>query len=160
MAGPQKATGMPATIMSRPRRARDPGLTVWDFRDTAWVICPRCAGPARSTHDADRGRFHLTCRHCAHMAAIPSGRARHSVECATDGRFGLPLYLTIRVRGHPLWVYNLAHLDALADWLGATLRERPVPGIYRNRTMMSRLPPWMSSAKARPYVMSALATLR
>ncbi len=25
---------------------------------------------------------------------------------------------------------------------------------------MSRLPPWMSSAKARPYVMSALATLQ
>jgi hypothetical protein len=79
---------------------------------------------------------------------------------ATDGRFVLPLYLTASVRGHQLWVYNLTHLDALTEWLGAPLRERPSSGPYRNQTMMSRLPDWMTSASARPHVLRALAKLR
>ncbi|MGE7419037.1 hypothetical protein [Methylobacterium tarhaniae] len=151
---------MRAAIMSRPRRARDIGLTIWDFREKIWVVCPSCAGPARVMDVAARERFRLVCLRCAHSAEGSTRGTPQRVGCATDGRFGLPLYLTARVRGQQLWVYNLAHLDALAEWLGANLRERPVQGLYRNRTMMSRLPPWMSSAAARPHVVRALAALR
>lgn len=145
--------------MSEPCRARDPGLTAWDFRDVVWVVCPHCAGPARSSVDAARQRFRLVCRRCAHVGELPSPDAGEWVGDATDGRFGLPLYLTTRVRGRLLWAYNPAHLDALAEWLGASLRERPRDGVHRNRTMMARLPPWMSSATARPHVVRALAAL-
>jgi hypothetical protein len=146
--------------MSEGHRARDPGLTAWDLNGWAWVVCPRCQGPARSADEVARGRFRLACRRCAHVAEMLSLGGSVRIGDATDGRFGLPLYLTTGVRGHRLWVYNVAHLDALAGWLGSTLRERPSSGVHRNKTMMARLPPWMTSARARPEIVKALAGLR
>ncbi|MGV3480166.1 MAG: hypothetical protein ACO1O3_09475 [Sphingobium sp.] len=77
-----------------------------------------------------------------------------------DGRFGLPLYLTARIGKHRLWAYNVAHIDALIDYLSATLRERPAATSLRNKTMMSRLPAWMKAASARPHILRALSGLR
>jgi hypothetical protein len=66
-------------------------------------------------------------------------------------------YLETQVGGETLWVNNLAHLDALEAYLGATIRERgPVAGL----TMMARLPAWMKSATMRPKVLRGLKTLR
>jgi hypothetical protein len=72
----------------------------------------------------------------------------------------LPLYLTEDVGGQQLWVHNLAHLEALAAWTGASLRERAVDSVYRNKTMASRLPHWMKTASARPRILKALDRLR
>ncbi|NCP17830.1 MAG: hypothetical protein GW855_01565 [Erythrobacter sp.] len=52
---------------------------------------------------------------------------------------------------------NLAHLDALEDWLGAKVRERgPQPGL----TMMAKLPRWMKASTNRDKVLRGLAQLR
>ena len=139
---------------------RDPGVTNYGMRRSIWVVCPHCCGPASSMEHEAEQRFRLVCRHCAHTAELPIFGTVESMGDSTDGRFGLPLYLTASVRGHQLWVYNLKHIDALAVWLGAALRERPSNCFHRNRTMMSRLPRWMSSASSRPHMMKALAKLR
>jgi len=69
----------------------------------------------------------------------------------------MPLYLQTQVAGETLWVDNLAHLDALEDWLGAKLRERgPQPGL----TMMAKLPRWMKASTNRDKVLRGLAQLR
>lgn len=148
--------------MSEPsaRRSRDSGGTVWDFRDHSWVVCPRCAGAARSTTDQAERRHRLVCGRCSHALEIDSPHLAHWIGDGTDGRFGLPLYLTEDVSGQELWVHNLAHLEALAVWIGASLRERAVDSTYRNKTMASRLPHWMKTASARPRILKALDRLR
>ncbi len=146
--------------MRPPFRSRDPGLSIRAFRDPIWVVCPRCQGPARSFRDEAGDRFRLVCRRCPRMAELQLRASPEGVGEDGDGRFGLPLYLTAPVRGHRLWVYNPVHLEALAGWLGASLRERSTSATCRNRTVMSRLPRWMSCAAARPDVMKALSDLR
>lgn len=141
-------------------RSRYPGKSVWEFRNPSWVVCPRCAGPARSTTNETERRHRLVCKGCAHVAELETPWLVQWVGDGTDGRFGLPLYLTIEVQGQDLWVHNLEHLDVLADWLGATLRERNVDGDIYNRAMMSRLPRWMKAASARPAVVKGLEALR
>ena len=68
-----------------------------------------------------------------------------------------PLFLQTQVAGETLWVDNLAHLDALEDWLGAKVRERPAD---RGLTMMARLPRWMKASTNREKVLRGLAQLR
>lgn len=142
------------------RRSNDTGETVWDIRGHSWVICPRCDGPARSTTDEPGRRFRLVCACCSHAAEKASPHLLQWIGDGTDGRFGLPLYLTEDVAGHSLWVHNLDHLDALSAWIGASLRERAVDGGYRNKSMMSRLPVWMKTASARPRIVKGLEKLR
>lgn len=100
--GRDAGTGRSAGPSRRGRAARAPGLTARDYGGTAWVVCPRCP-------------------YAAEVAS--SGRPRR-IGDGTDGRFDRPLHLATEVRGHRLWAYDLAHLDALAAWLGAALRER------------------------------------
>jgi len=126
-----------------PGRSADPGFTVEDFADLVWRHCPKCDGPARVTHEV---RCVLRCIKCGHLQ-------QHNQS-------DTPLYLTATVGGEELWVYNVAHLDALAEWLGASLRERSGDDGLVNKTMMSRLPRWMKSSKNRPKVIQALAKLR
>lgn len=143
------------------RTAPDPGLSTWQYRGEIWVVCPRCEGPARSTRDDSGKRHRLVCKRCGHAAAIHPFGMGEWVGGPTDGRFGLPLFLSATVRGNDLWVYNLGHLDALAAWIGAPLRGRaPLGEGYRNKTMMSRLPLWMKRATMRPHIVRALADLR
>lgn len=66
-------------------------------------------------------------------------------------------YLETQVAGETLWVLNLAHLDALEDWLGAKVRER---GSQPGLTMMARLPRWMKVSTNREKVLRGLANLR
>ena len=62
-----------------------------------------------------------------------------------------------QVAGETLWVLNLAHLDALEDWLGAKVRER---GPQSGQTMMAKLPRWMKASTNRSKVLRGLAQLR
>ena len=66
-------------------------------------------------------------------------------------------YLETQVAGETLWVLNLAHLEALEDWLGAKVRER---GPQAGLTMMARLPRWMKASTNRTKVLRGLAQLR
>jgi hypothetical protein len=126
-----------------PLRAADPGVMVEEFAGLVWRHCPKCDGPARVTHELHE---ELRSNKCGHLQ-------QHNQS-------DTPLYLSATVGGEELWVYNVAHLDALAAWLGASLRERSGDDGLVNKTMMSRLPRWMKSAKNRPKVIQALAKLR
>jgi hypothetical protein len=72
-------------------------------------------------------------------------------------RRGPSLYLTRDIGAHVLTVYNRTHLELLAAWLGAGLRERgPEAGL----TMMARLPRWMKAAGNRERIIKALDDIR
>jgi hypothetical protein len=75
-----------------------------------------------------------------------------------DPFFRRPLWLQTRCVGHILWAYDEEHVDALAAYVGAQLRERG--GLSPTRAMFARLPAWMKTAEHRAEIMAGLKTLR
>ncbi|HYJ81425.1 MAG TPA: hypothetical protein VEW26_01100 [Allosphingosinicella sp.] len=121
-------------------------------------------GPPVRSGAADTLLARVECPTCGHVGRYPAvpiepldvARAQAALRAFRCWPGGAP-YLSRRIGAHTLVVHNLAHLDALEQWLGAKLRERgPVAGL----TMMARLPRWMKAASARPEVLKALADIR
>ena len=125
-------------------------------------LCSHCraplpCGPLPTARAVDGKRLvRIKCRVCSKTVDYPATFA-FPPNAPFDREVWRPLYLRTTVSGHELAVDNLAHLDALEAWLGASLRERgPVAGL----TMMARLPAWMKSATMRPKIVRALRHLR
>ena len=148
---------------------RDPAAFLAGRADFAWMSwwnprCARCGRPTPQTvgQVASRHKRRLTvrshCQGCGHVSIMPARPARWAGHDARDPCFDLPLFLTEPVGGKLLWAHNRAHVELLASWLGAALRERSRPAYHR--TMMSRLPRWMKLASARPRLLRALDLLR
>lgn len=75
-----------------------------------------------------------------------------------DPYFQLPLWLQADCRGRLLWAYNAEHLDLLASYVAARLREHgPVLG---SMSMVERLPAWLKSAKNRDEILRATRRMR
>ncbi|MDH7974428.1 hypothetical protein QH494_19745 [Sphingomonas sp. AR_OL41] len=98
------------------------------------------------------------CAGCNHISLFPARPAVHASRDGYDPYFDLPLFLVEPVGRELLWAWNPAHVELLADWLGATLRERS--GTPYHWTMVSRLPGWMKIASMRQPVMRVLGHLR
>lgn len=106
-------------------------------------VCPACA----ATRD-----WLLARDHC-----IPSPGAGPELH-----GFGLSLWLQVACCGEVLWAYNLPHVAFLERYVGARVRsQRSVPRTFLgNRTLESRLPRWVLSAKHRGRVLRGLESLR
>jgi hypothetical protein len=124
---------------------------------------PRCSGCRRpliamnrpTGFERDRKLFvRVRCPNCCQTFDYP---ARYGWSPRYTPERKLSLFLVTQVAGQTLWVENLVHLDALEEYLGASLRERgPVAGL----TMMARLPAWMKASTNRVKVLRGLAQLR
>ncbi|WP_328673509.1 hypothetical protein [Streptomyces sp. NBC_00328] len=156
-----------------PVRHRDDGTWLVRFTGRMLVVCPRCGGRAVVVPVpgmAASGNFgdllfrprRLACAGCGAVAdwtaeerggglvgAVPGG--------TEDPFFRRPLWLQTRCAGRILWAYDEEHVDALAAYVGARLRERRASP---TRAMFARLPAWMKSAGHRDEVQAGLATLR
>ena len=145
-------------------RFEDTGQAARDFIDEVLVTCPRC-GQCAVSRPRDSGTTdpfaarRLTCAGCTYIAERDD--RRYAVGEGTDPHFHLSLWLQEPCCGRVLWAHNAEHLDFLAGFVGATLRERS-RGEYgwSNRSLASRLPAWMTSAKHRGDVLKAIARLR
>ena len=152
---------------------------IMDFGDSFLVECPKCS---RRATVIDRGqgfkpRILLTCAECGHFEewryrGVPvlstfTIKRRHikagqiTIRAAVDWYFHLPLWLQLNCCGETLWAYNERHLDFLESYVGAKLRERSFGEFgCSNKSLASRLPAWIKSAKNRPKIMKCLAKLR
>ena len=133
-----------------------------EFTDECWVACPRCGERAVSRAMGEpkwNGPRRLTCTRCAHVADWHGDRI--ATGDAHDPHFGLPLWLRAPCCGQTLWAYNPRHLDFLADYIGATLRERARGDHgWANASLASRLPKWMQLARHRDEVRKGIERLR
>ncbi|MFI6352842.1 hypothetical protein ACIBJF_09335 [Streptomyces sp. NPDC050743] len=156
-----------------PRRHRDQGEWLARFADRILVVCPRCGGRADVTERPGLPALQyysellfrprrLTCAACGASAeweaAVRGGGLVAAQLGGTEEPFFLrPLWLQTRCAGHVLWAYNAAHVDALAAYVGATLREG---GTGATRAMFPRLPRWTKEAGHRAEVLAGLERLR
>lgn len=98
------------------------------------------------------------CPHCKRTTTVPVNAVpvRNGNE-AIDPHFGQPLLFVDEGRHGCLWAYNLNHLDELRRYVAATLRERSSDA--GNKSMASRLPAWVKSAKNRASILKRIERL-
>ncbi|MEU8433803.1 hypothetical protein AB0F18_12915 [Streptomyces sp. NPDC029216] len=155
-----------------PLRHHDHGTWLVQFAGRVLVVCPRCGGRALVVPlpGLEKPKYfsgllfqprRLSCAGCGATAEWTAeergaGLVGAVVGGTEDPFFRQPLWLQTRCAGRALWAYNEEHVEALAAYVGARLRER-----YSSPTMamFARLPAWMKAAKHRDEVLAGLATL-
>ena len=151
-------------IRADDKKFSDNGITIYDFNDEFLVVCPRCASMARvipveiKSEKLNNRLFaprKLICLSCVHRD-IFNGRSI-GIGASVDWYFRLPLWLQISCCGETLWAYNLKHLEYLEKYVAAKIKAR-TPNT--NKSMASRLPGWIKSAKNRAEILKAIAKLR
>ena len=159
----------------------DDGRSLWNFdlwntADSFWVVCPGCT--SRATVDPETHHdVRFVCVQCGRSEIWQNrGRgavlfARHAasfspgtigIGAAVDWYFHYPLWLQTSCCGEVLWVYNLAHLAWLRQFVQAKQRTRvynPEHG-WSNRSVASRLPKWLKLAKNRDAILRAIDKLQ
>lgn len=161
--------------MNNPVRHYDSGRLLLEFAGQILVVCPRCGGRALNLRRPDlpapqywtqflyqpRRLVCVRCdvavdwtRHAGRSTRASSGQNIDRV----DPHFGQPLWLQTRCAGHILWALNVEHVEELAAYVGARLRERS--GSHSTSAMFARLPLWMKSADNRVRVLAGLDRLR
>lgn len=155
------------------RRFVDPGTSLDEMLDEILVVCPRCRAcaritpipPARSTEQIHAGLFaprRLVCAACSYTREWAEKRIMRSGSSTpvVDDFFGEPLWLQEPFDGRVLWAYNLRHLTLIEAYVAADLREHRRDPVWKNRSLINRLPRWISSAKNRERILKALEKLR
>ncbi|MCX5402593.1 hypothetical protein OHA37_01670 [Streptomyces sp. NBC_00335] len=170
---PSSSSASSETATTEPVRHRDHGTWLAQFTGRVLVVCPGCGGralvvprpglaePKYVRHLLFEPR-RLVCGGCGALAdwtAQQRGPALVGVSVGgtEDPFFRRPLWLQTRCAGRILWAYDLEHVEALAAYVGARLRERHTSPTL---SMFARLPAWMKSAARRDEVMAGLETLR
>ncbi|WP_339133674.1 hypothetical protein WJM95_30855 [Streptomyces sp. f51] len=156
-----------------PVRHRDDGTPLARFTGRMLVVCPKCGGRAlvvpRPGVEAPKyftellfQPRRLVCEGCGTVADRTAEQRGGALVGAVPGGtedpfFRRPLWLQTRCAGRILWAYDVEHVDALAAFVGARLRERRASP---TRAMFARLPAWMKAAEHRDEVLDGLAALR
>ena len=151
----------------------------YDFIKDILVFCPKCKQKAVvkvsefSFEKTNENEVRLICSHCGHSKILsekPTLKIYASNEKIISGRhyvvgggidpfFHLPLWLSENLNGNLFWAYNNQHMEFLENHIQAKLRERN--GIeYRNKSIGSRLPKWMTSRNNRELILKAIAKLK
>jgi hypothetical protein len=148
---------------------------IYAFAKNVLVVCPNCAGKALvraddfDTPKPQISEAKIVCTACGFNKTLENISKRKDDKqkrgnvlifgAPLDPFFHLPLWLQTEFSGEVLWAYNLAHLDFLAEHVGAKLRERN--GFQFNvRSVGARLPRWMTSKNNREAVLKAMEKLR
>ncbi|KYG74642.1 hypothetical protein EV198_0872 [Roseivirga ehrenbergii] len=137
------------------------------------VECPSCKAKAVVTSSPEnRAETRFTCVSCGSTKnwmgkanVFQTGSSQffsggilmgHPIDCY----FKYPLWYTTEVKGKVLFGYNKEHLTYLLNFISNKTRERqPNEHGWSNRSLESRLPKWMLSAKNREVIEKKLKEL-
>ncbi|MCU0240403.1 MAG: hypothetical protein MUC29_13265 [Pyrinomonadaceae bacterium] len=151
-------------IFSANHRFSDNGKLIYEFGEEFLVVCPKCNSLAKvglpetdsekinNRLFAPRKVFCLSC-----LFRDTWTKKQISIGGNFDWYFGLPLWLQISCCGETLWAYNYKHLEFIENYVSANLRER-TPNL--NKSVASRLPKWIKSAKNRDEILKAIKKLK
>lgn len=130
------------------RRFQDSGEALYHFEEYRIIECPKCSKPT------DFENLRVSCTQCGYNKEFEETGHWYGLVPLT-----VPIvdYLKIPCCGETLWVVNLEHLNFLEEYTQAQLRER-TPNI--NKSLISRLPQWMKSAKNRDAILTSIRKLK
>ncbi|MGK2858335.1 MAG: hypothetical protein ACSLFQ_14130, partial [Thermoanaerobaculia bacterium] len=142
-------------------------LTLADFLDEIFVVCPRCAERASVAPEpgGDGTMFaprRLVCASCGLARRVKPGTVTLGARgTPRDAYFGEPLWLRASWGRKTLWAYNARHLAYLEGFVRAGLRahSRTSPACS-NCSLVSRLPRWMKDAGNRKQILAMITKLR
>lgn len=107
----------------------------------------------------------MVCTHCGY--AKDREEKSFGTGRGSDWFFGLPLWLEIACCSNTLWAYNAEHLNYLEEFVRAKIRETDIAARKQassqanvNRTLASKLPRWIKSAKNRDEILHCIEKLR
>lgn len=175
-------------MKNKDKKFNDEGEQVLDFSNEFLVECPKCSLMAKIVLlNAERefdiySARKIICANCGFAKRwdrrnvigytignkiskdrkffdIPGKPKKEMVTIGGnfDWFFQEPLWLQIECCGEELWAYNEKHLDFIENYVSAKLRER-IPN--KNRSLASRMPKWIKSAKNRDDILKAIKKLR
>jgi DNA-directed RNA polymerase subunit RPC12/RpoP len=104
-------------------------------------------------------RLHVACPYCGAFTPGTVHRTENSwwtygeIKDGNEPYFGYPLYYQSSFDGKPVWAVNREHLQYLADYLEAALREKPAGA---KMTQADHLPAFMKLAKNRNGIVKVL----
>lgn len=144
-------------------------LTWADLDHDYDIVCPRCLAKASLRRTAEGGEppeWRMVCAHCglARTAGLVTtsidrpGRPPLVATLPAAAPWPVDLWYSIECCGHTLRATNARHLALLKAHIGARLRGRRGPP-WRNASIGSRLPRWMTSASNRQAVLRAIDAL-
>jgi hypothetical protein len=149
----------------RNEKFSDNGELIYEFNDEFLVVCPKCASMAKvlraeiGSEKLNEKLFaprKLICFGCTYRREWQGGQL--SIGGNFDWYFRLPLWLQIDCCGsETLWAYDKKHLNFIENYVAARLRERR-PNV--NKSLASRLPQWIKSAKNRDEILRAIGKLK
>ncbi|MGK6351507.1 hypothetical protein [Parapedobacter sp. DT-150] len=144
--------------MNASNRFQDENLSVSDFYNEVWVVCPACTQKAIATTNYDTKKARLGCLHCGHTKEVSTAVGKSgTLRMEAHAFFGAELWLQTAFKNEVLWAYNDRHLDYLQHYIGAGLRE------HKNRThftMLEKLPKFMQLAKHRAGLLKLIRKLK
>lgn len=149
-----------------------------DFLNHIDVVCPKCTehaivtgAKANQYSHVDDHDIRCTCSHCGFVmrfndiakstvfinscgVAVKSHVLHFNSPC--DPFFQYKVWYEIPTTYGILWAYNLEHLKVIESFISDKVRSRN--GVEnKNKSIASRLPIWVSSAKNRNYLLKTIA---
>ena len=145
-------------------RFKDSRERIYSFQDELLVRCPHCDSCAiLRCIDPDKVDFFAPRRFSCTACGSSKDWSKQKIESwyTVDDYLGYPLWLETSCCGETLWAYNLRHLEFIEAFVRAKLRERKPDELYgwSNRSLFSRLPKWIQSAKNREGILKAIAKI-
>ena len=162
------------------KRFQEENKYIHEFADKFLVACPKCSGRAEVVL-AENIDFNpsnhlflsrkIICSNCGYSKRKESSSGITQTLFSTqkdtssyvviggnfDWYFQESLWLQVECCGETLWAYNKAHLEFIENYVAATLRTR-APNI--NKSLASRFPQWIKSAKNRDEILKAISKLK
>ncbi len=152
-------------------RFKDDGRAIYAFEDNFLVHCPRCDKQTTmfnvTSQTSTRAVFRrIACGQCGFTKDYSVNSAGYTPRPTTHP-LEIVLWLEMSCCGETLWVYNLEHLDFLENFVRAEIRESNLgalrqsnPSTYVNKTLASRLPQWIKSARNREEILRCIEKLK
>lgn len=160
-------------MMTISRNNKSYEVLIYDFTAEVEVVCPNCSKKALvktdKFHDENAKLICIQCRYSKISNKSPAKNIKTKdynallqnavvIAAGIDPYFRLPLWRTAYIGANLFWVYNMAHLNFIKDFVSAKLRERDNSEM-RNKSLGSRLPKWITSSKNRALILKTIERL-
>lgn len=142
-------------------RFNDQNKRLEDFRTEVWVVCPACGRKAVAQVDYQQRKARCICTSCGHTKEATTESRIFGIignlEVAAHHYFNAELWLQAPFKNEVFWAYNDQHLEYLASYIAAILREHKERSHF---TLLEKLPRFYHEAKNRAALLKLIEGLR